>query len=124
MQDFLVHTLESRLDILLFRTHFSRSIREARQFILHGYVFVNGIKQTHYRYPIKKGDLIEISEKKNEIIRFNVLNSPFYPLPPDYLQINYNTNQIVYIKPPSTHLVTSQYKFFINFNSILSYFKN
>lgn len=123
-QDFLIRTLESRLDILLFRAGFAKSIREARQFILHGHIFVNGIKQTYYRYILKKGDLIEISDERNDIVRTNLLNCSFYPLPPNYLQINYKTNQIVFIQNPSSNLVLSQYNFFINFNNILSYFKN
>lgn len=64
---FLLQTyagLEKRLDFALFRAMFASSIRQARQFILHGYVHVNGVKIKHPGYPLKAGDLFKVKPDK------------------------------------------------------------
>ena len=123
-QDFLSQILESRIDVLLFRAHFVKTIKEARQLILHGHVRVNGIKQTYYKHVLKKGDLIEISLKKIPSIQSNIFTKSFYPLVPSYLQINYNILQIKLIDKPSIHSILTHYNFFIDFDNMLFYFKN
>lgn len=123
-QDFLIQILESRIDVLLFRAHFVKTIKEARQLILHGHVRVNGIKQTYYKHVLKKGDLIEISLKKIPSIQSNIFTKSFYPLVPSYLQINYNILQIKLIDKPSIHSILTHYNFFIDFDNMLFYFKN
>ena len=40
--DNLLEILESRLDNVVYRLHFARSRRQARQFVLHKHVLVNG----------------------------------------------------------------------------------
>lgn len=57
-------TLEKRLEFALFRAMFASSIRQARQFILHGNVFVNGIKMRHPGYPLKPGDIFHVKQDK------------------------------------------------------------
>ncbi|KAM3164976.1 S4 RNA-binding domain-containing protein [Lachancea thermotolerans] len=62
LQTFAV--LEKRLDFALFRAMFASSVRQARQFILHGNVFVNGIKITQPGYPLKAGDVFNVKPEK------------------------------------------------------------
>lgn len=57
-------TLEKRLEFALFRAMFASSIRQARQFILHGNVFVNGVKMRHPGYPLKAGDFFQVKQDK------------------------------------------------------------
>ncbi|AET40749.1 mitochondrial 37S ribosomal protein uS4m Ecym_6374 [Eremothecium cymbalariae DBVPG len=56
--------LEKRLDFALFRAMFASSIRQARQFILHGNVFVNGVKIKHPGYQLKPGDIFNVKAEK------------------------------------------------------------
>lgn len=56
--------LEKRLEFALFRAMFASSIRQARQFILHGNVFVNGVKMRHPGYPLKAGDMFQVKRDK------------------------------------------------------------
>lgn len=56
--------LEKRLDFALFRAMFSSSVRQARQFILHGYVQVNGRKICYPAYALKPGDLFHVHPDK------------------------------------------------------------
>lgn len=62
MQTFAV--LEKRLDFALFRAMFASSVRQARQFILHGYVHVNGVKIKHPGYTLKPGDTFSVKPEK------------------------------------------------------------
>lgn len=56
--------LEKRLDFALFRAMFASSVRQARQFILHGNVFVNGVKITSPGYTLKAGDVFNVKPEK------------------------------------------------------------
>lgn len=62
LQTFAV--LEKRLDFAVFRAMFASSVRQARQFILHGNVFVNGVKISHPGYTLKPGDLFNVKPEK------------------------------------------------------------
>lgn len=56
--------LEKRLDFALFRAMFSSSVRQARQFILHGYVQVNGRRICYPGYCLQPGDLFHVNPDK------------------------------------------------------------
>ncbi|CAB4252301.1 similar to Saccharomyces cerevisiae YNL137C NAM9 Mitochondrial ribosomal component of the small subunit [Maudiozyma barnettii] len=56
--------LEKRLDFALFRAMFASSVRQARQFILHGNVTVNGLKIRHPGYILKPGDMFYVRPDK------------------------------------------------------------
>ncbi|SCV02882.1 LAME_0H05974g1_1 [Lachancea meyersii CBS 8951] len=56
--------LEKRLDIAIFRAMFASSVRQARQFILHNNVFVNGIKISQPSYTLKPGDVFFVKPEK------------------------------------------------------------
>ena len=57
-------TLEKRLDFAVFRAMFASSVRQARQFILHGNVYVNGVKIKHPGYTLKPGDTFNVKPEK------------------------------------------------------------
>ena len=59
----LLKTLECRLDNLVYRIGFARSIRQARQIVNHGHVLVNGSKIDIPSYGIKVNDVISLKEK-------------------------------------------------------------
>jgi small subunit ribosomal protein S4 len=59
----LVVMLERRLDNTLRRAGFAASHAQARQFVLHGHVFVNGRKVNIPSYLVKLGDQIALKEK-------------------------------------------------------------
>lgn len=62
MQTYAV--LEKRLDFAIFRAMFASSVRQARQFIIHGNVYVNGVKITQPGYPLKAGDVFNVKPEK------------------------------------------------------------
>jgi len=61
--ELLISLLETRLDNIVFRLGLSKSRFMARQFVGHGHVLVNGKKVTIPSFQVKKGDVIELSQK-------------------------------------------------------------
>ncbi len=78
----LLKALECRLDNLVYRTGFARSIRQARQLVTHGHILVNGSKVDIPSYGVKVNDVISLKEKTrtnplveanfNGLVSFNV----------------------------------------------------
>ncbi|AOA62984.1 37S ribosomal protein, mitochondrial [Komagataella phaffii CBS 7435] len=62
LQTFAV--LEKRLDVALFRAMFASSVRQARQYIIHKYVSVNGVVMRHPNYELKPGDVFSVRPDK------------------------------------------------------------
>jgi small subunit ribosomal protein S4 len=66
----LLVLLERRLDNVVYRIGLGSSRRQARQFVNHGLVLVNGKKISIPSYTVSPGDVIEVHEKskKNPLI--------------------------------------------------------
>jgi small subunit ribosomal protein S4 len=62
--------LECRLDNIVYRIGFGRSIRQSRQIVNHGHVLVNGRKVDIPSYSCKPGDVISLREKSRENEQF------------------------------------------------------
>ncbi|KAI1833793.1 hypothetical protein DTO006G1_459 [Penicillium roqueforti] len=56
--------LERRLDVAIFRALFASSARQARQFVIHGAVTVNGQKMKHPSYLLNPGDLFQVEPER------------------------------------------------------------
>ncbi|KAK3688564.1 hypothetical protein B0T22DRAFT_498638 [Podospora appendiculata] len=52
--------MERRLDVAVFRALFASSARQARQFVVHGAVKVNGMKMNHPGYLLNPGDMFQV----------------------------------------------------------------
>lgn len=64
--DNLIANLERRLDNAVYRLGFLSSRSEARQFVNHGHILVNGKKVDIPSYLISLDDIIEVREKSKE----------------------------------------------------------
>jgi small subunit ribosomal protein S4 len=70
----LLRLLELRIDNAVFRTGFASSRNQARQFVRHGHVSVNGKRVTIPSYTLRKGDVISLRDKAKKmiVIRHNI----------------------------------------------------
>jgi small subunit ribosomal protein S4 len=59
----LISLIESRFDALVLRAGFATSIRQARQFVRHGYFTVNGKKANLPGMEFKPGTVVELRER-------------------------------------------------------------
>ena len=66
--------LESRLDNVVYRLGIAYTRRQARQFVAHGHIAVNGKRVDIPSYRLKPGDEISVhpTAKKNPVIHANV----------------------------------------------------
>jgi small subunit ribosomal protein S4 len=69
----MLRLLELRLDNVLYRAGMGATRPQARQFVSHGHVNVNGKRVNVPSYRVRKGDVIEIREKTrdNVIMQWN-----------------------------------------------------
>lgn len=91
-----IELLEKRLDLVLYRSKFCHSVRNAQQFISHGRVLVNNKIVKSKSYNLNKGDLISIKPKYYKQFESNIRKAIHWPIPPKHLIINYKTMQIVF----------------------------
>jgi small subunit ribosomal protein S4 len=72
--EILLRMLEQRIDNVVYRGNFAASRNQARQFVRHGHVVVNGKRVTIPSFQVRKDDVITLSEKakKNIVVRHNV----------------------------------------------------
>jgi len=72
--EILLRMLEQRIDNVVFRANFAASRNQARQFVRHGHVLVNGKRVTIPSYQVRKDDVITLGEKakKNIVVRHNL----------------------------------------------------
>ena len=69
----LIKKLESRLDVVLYRICFFKTIFAARQSINHGQVFVNNKRVVFSGYILKPGDLIKINKETRKYLKETLL---------------------------------------------------
>jgi small subunit ribosomal protein S4 len=63
----LLQQLERRLDNVVFRLGFAASRRQARQFVRHGHIQVNGRKVDIPSYQLKAGDEVAVRENSRKL---------------------------------------------------------
>jgi small subunit ribosomal protein S4 len=64
----LLRLLELRIDNAVFRAGFASSRNQSRQFVRHGHVDVNGKRVTIPSYTLRKGDVITLRTKAQQMI--------------------------------------------------------
>jgi small subunit ribosomal protein S4 len=85
---FFMQRLECRLDTIVFRLRFSRTIFGAQQLVSHGHILVDGRKVDRRSFFVRPGMEISIREKsrKNKLIVEAMETSAQNT--PDYLELN------------------------------------
>jgi small subunit ribosomal protein S4 len=70
----LLRLLELRIDNVVFRAGYASSRNQARQFVRHGHVAVNGKRVTIPSYTLRKDDVVQLREKASRmiVVRHNV----------------------------------------------------
>lgn len=66
--ELLISFLETRLDSLVYRLGFAKTRFQARQFVGHGHILVNGKKLTIPSYQVKIGDVITLSQRMLKVV--------------------------------------------------------
>jgi small subunit ribosomal protein S4 len=99
----LVTLLESRLDALVLRAGFARTIYAARQYVSHRHITMNG-ERVNIPYSVKPGDVIAIHEKSRKIPVFAEALESVGNVPP-YVEVDKKTMSAKYLRLPEIHEV-------------------
>ncbi|SFO55716.1 small subunit ribosomal protein S4 [Geodermatophilus obscurus] len=83
----LIQDLESRLDATVLRAGFARTIYQARQFVTHQHVLVNGRRVDRPSYRLRPGDWVSIAERSRTKEPFQVAASGAHADAPAYLEV-------------------------------------
>ena len=85
--DNLMMLLETRLDALIYRMGFARTIFAARQYVAHGHFAVNGARSFSPSRQVKAGEVITLRERSKNHVQINesLENAPEAP---EYLSID------------------------------------
>ncbi len=84
--DIMLQLIETRLDALVLRSGFARSIYQARQLVSHGHFRVNSKKVNIPSYTMRVGDIITVREKSRELDIFPAAQQ--IASTPEYLTVN------------------------------------
>jgi small subunit ribosomal protein S4 len=84
----LIELLERRLDNVLFRAGFARTIPSARQLVAHGHVLVDGKRVDIPSFRVSPGQTISLREKSQKIAPVEAGLTRTDMLPPSWLEIN------------------------------------
>lgn len=75
--DAMLQLLETRLDTVILRANFARTIMQARQCVSHAHFLVNGKKLNIPSYEVRIGDIITIKERMKESALYKSLIEEF-----------------------------------------------
>lgn len=73
----MLRLLELRLDSVVYRSNFARTIMQSRQFVNHAHFLVNWKKVDIPSYSVKVGDKIELKEKMKDSPLYKTLIEEF-----------------------------------------------
>lgn len=119
LSKYFIYNLESRLDVILYRSNFFSSIFSARQYINHNKVLVNGQVVNKPSYKVFVGDVVTVSDIAHfyNILKNNLeLNKVFISYP-NYLEVNYKIGSIMLVRIPNADEIP--FPFFMNLKTIL-----
>ncbi len=114
----LMQLLEQRLDNVIRRSGFVRTIWAARQMIVHGHVLVNGKKVDRPSYSIKTSDVVTLRERIHKLAREN-MESMAGHIVPAWLEVNPAELKAKAIALPSI----DQTPFDVNTNLIVEFYR-
>jgi small subunit ribosomal protein S4 len=87
--DALLTKLETRLDAVVLRAGFARTIYQARQAVSHGHVQVDGKKVDKPSYRLRPGQVVEITDRSKDLLPFAAAASGGYAaVVPAYLAVD------------------------------------
>ena len=87
----LVEILETRLDALVLRSGFTRTIAQARQAVVHRHIMVDGVRVDRPSFRVKPGQLIHVHPTSEKMAPFQVAatgaHQDVLPNTPPYLNV-------------------------------------
>ena len=115
----LLSLLELRLDNVIRRAGFSRTIWGARQLVVHGHVKVNGEKVDRPSFPVSPNDVISIKKENVQKLVRETMESLAGHVTPGWVEVNPAELTIKVLVLPSSE----QVPFDVNTNFIVEFYR-
>ena len=100
----LVELLEMRLDALVLRSGFARTIAQARQMVVHRHIMVNGARVDRPSFRVKEGQLIHVHARSEKMVPFQIsatgAHQEVLPTVPGYLDVEIDKLQAKLVRRP------------------------
>ena len=100
----LVELLEMRLDALVLRAGFARTMAQARQLVVHRHILVDGQRVDRPSFRVKPGQIIHVHEKSERTEPFQVAaaggHADVLPAVPEYLSVELDKLHATLIRKP------------------------
>lgn len=100
----LIQLLETRLDALVLRSGFARTIAQARQFVVHRHITVNGKRVDIPSFRVKPGQTVQVHQRSEKFEPFQVAASGAHqdvlPAVPGYLTVEIDKLQATLSRLP------------------------
>lgn len=116
--DVLMRMLEQRLDNVIRRLGWARTIWAARQLVGHGHLLINGRKTDCRSFQVKVGDTITMKEKIHGLVRENLESMPGHMVP-GWLSFDPSTLTAKVVAVPTSEEVP----FDVNLNLIVEFYR-
>lgn len=100
----LVELLEQRLDALVLRAGFARTIQQARQLVVHRHIMVDGQRVDRPSFMVKPGQMIHVHSRSEKMAPFQVAatgaHQDVLPDTPAYLDVAIDKLQATFTRLP------------------------
>ncbi|WP_417220414.1 30S ribosomal protein S4 [Arthrobacter sp.] len=100
----LVELLEMRLDALVLRAGFARTIAQARQLVVHRHIVVDGQRVDRPSFRVSEGQLVAVHERSETMVPFQVAAAGAHrdvlPAAPAYLDVKLESLQARLVRRP------------------------
>lgn len=100
----LVELLEMRLDSLVLRSGFARTIAQARQMVVHRHIIVDGARVDRPSFRVKAGQVIQVHSRSESMVPFQVAAAGAHrdvlPDLPGYLEVQLDKLQARLVRRP------------------------
>jgi small subunit ribosomal protein S4 len=114
----LMQLLERRLDNVIRRSGFARTVWAARQLVVHGHVRVNGRKVDRPSYSMSPGDMVTVKAGVENLVREN-MESMAGHIVPGWMEVNPSELSVKVLANPTS----DQIPFDVNTNLIVEFYR-
>ena len=104
--------LETRLDNLVLRAGIARTTAQARQFVVHRHILVDGNVVDRPSYRVKPGQTIQVKAKSQTMVPFQIaaegVHRDVLPAVPGYLDVNLASLKATLTRKPEVEEIPVQ----------------
>jgi small subunit ribosomal protein S4 len=92
--ELMLQLLERRLDNIVYRAGWASTRPQARQFVSHGHINVNGKRVNIPSYRVRKGDVISLRPKARQMVQIQWNRDVLARTPPAWLDVEDDGNAV------------------------------